>query len=426
MLETELGKSAIRLDNTNDDAARLCAYGRMAKILDVLRGSPVAAGLLLGLLLLGVPAPVGAQDDGDLRLVRTESVNTLVGSCVGGRPEIFDDEDGDGTGKWKGICDDGLEDLNDAVEEAQVMCRQLDCSGGLMTVTPPEGQSSPSYSVERSMPPMLLSDLVCTGSEAKLLDCSHGGRGTHICFNQEYNWILCEDPPDPDNSVATGTVTITGDTEYEATLTASVSNVSDDDGVPDNPDYSYQWVRVNHLITVRHEGLVEISGATGSTYVLGRDDFGMKIMVKASFEDNEGYTEELLSADAGPVILPTTVSEEDSNYFDGRVRLVDRATGRYKGRVEIFDISSRQWKGVCDDHWDSTDAKVVCRQLGLGTAAAFGWGNITPPTSSSTSEFLMKFVACTGSESKLLDCTHTKTGLGLCSVNEHAGAGCAD
>ena len=78
MLETELGKSAIRLDNTNDDAARLCAYGRMAKILDVLRGSPVAAGLLLGLLLLGVPAPVGAQDDGNLRLVRTESVNTLV------------------------------------------------------------------------------------------------------------------------------------------------------------------------------------------------------------------------------------------------------------------------------------------------------------------------------------------------------------
>ena len=47
---------------------------------------------------------------------------------------------------------------------------------------------------------------------------------------------------------------------------------------------------------------------------------------------------------------------------DSQIRLVgSNITGQ--GRVEIF--MKGQWGTICDDHWGTSEAVVVCRQLGL-------------------------------------------------------------
>ena len=49
------------------------------------------------------------------------------------------------------------------------------------------------------------------------------------------------------------------------------------------------------------------------------------------------------------------------NCTNGDVRLVG-GSNPMEGRVEICYYN--QWGTICDDSWDSTDAGVICGQLG--------------------------------------------------------------
>ena len=52
------------------------------------------------------------------------------------------------------------------------------------------------------------------------------------------------------------------------------------------------------------------------------------------------------------------------------MRLVG-GSSQYEGRVEV--CIANQWGTVCSNSWDSTDATVVCKQLGY--AFTNGWDN---------------------------------------------------
>ena len=81
------------------------------------------------------------------------------------------------------------------------------------------------------------------------------------------------------------------------------------------------------------------------------------------------------------------------------------------------------WGTVCDDLWSTTDARVVCKQLGYETdgviaysRAEFGQG---------TSSIILDNLFCSGSEASIFDCPHNGVGVHNCDHSEDAGVFCA-
>uniref|UniRef100_A0A8C1ZG82 Neurotrypsin n=1 Tax=Cyprinus carpio TaxID=7962 RepID=A0A8C1ZG82_CYPCA len=105
-------------------------------------------------------------------------------------------------------------------------------------------------------------------------------------------------------------------------------------------------------------------------------------------------------------------------YTDGVVRLVD-GDNPWEGRLEVYH--SGDWGTVCDDSWTEQHAQVVCRQLGfrggaeVASAGAFGEG---------AGLILLDDVECEGSESSLLECTHSVWGRHDCAHSEDVGIRC--
>ena len=429
-----LGKLRNHLVNNGNYVARIGK--RVAKSLDVSRVFIVTAGLLLGFLLLGGPAELRTQQtnsDGDLRLVDTTAgtvVDLSTATAPSGRLEIFDDEDGDGTGEWKGICDDYLGELGTEIEgnvrvtgrqEAEVACRQLGFSGG----TPITQLTLPDDS------DYLLDNLECAGSEAKILGegkCRHNTRQDHDCGSDEAFGVTCSAATT--NNDAVGRLAITGETKLKQTLTAGHTGITDEDGKPtEETSFSYQWIRVDN-----YWNETEISGATSSTYVLQDDDEENWIKVKLTFTDDEENEEKVFSFEEGPVytdkpdgslrLRPIRLSYD----LGGGTVTVD--SDEFTGIVEIFDEPSKKWKGICDDGaddenlgWGTEEAQVACRQLGFagGTPITQINGTTSPPI-----YYLLDEVECDGTEDKLLDCDHAERGIHDCTTLEYAGVFCDD
>ena len=56
------------------------------------------------------------------------------------------------------------------------------------------------------------------------------------------------------------------------------------------------------------------------------------------------------------------------NCDDGAIRL-QRGSNAREGRVEL--CANNAWGTICDNYWDNSDAKVVCRQLGYSTVGMY-------------------------------------------------------
>lgn len=92
------------------------------------------------------------------------------------------------------------------------------------------------------------------------------------------------------------------------------------------------------------------------------------------------------------------------------------------GRLEVY--YNGQWGTVCTDDFDSNEATVVCRQLGLGSSGATTGSSSSPSPFGvgSTGVINLHHIFCTGSEWRLMDCpTDSNDGWGgtghICNYN---------
>ena len=93
----------------------------------------------------------------------------------------------------------------------------------------------------------------------------------------------------PAQRLSTGAPEISGKWQAGRRLTASKGDIADDNGVPPESEFTWQWLRVDG------SNETEISGANGRTYTLRAADIGKRVKVRASFTDGLGSEESRLS-----------------------------------------------------------------------------------------------------------------------------------
>ena len=106
----------------------------------------------------------------------------------------------------------------------------------------------------------------------------------------------------------------------------------------------------------------------------------------------------------------------------GDLQLMDGSSA-LEGRVEVY--KDGRWGTVCDDNWGNVDASTACRQLGYHSGTAKGgayFGHGSNPSRVYGMPIWMDEVQCTGSEDRLIGCTHNS--YHDCAHLEDAGAVC--
>uniref|UniRef100_A0A8C4YEC9 Soluble scavenger receptor cysteine-rich domain-containing protein SSC5D n=1 Tax=Gopherus evgoodei TaxID=1825980 RepID=A0A8C4YEC9_9SAUR len=313
--------------------------------------------------------------------------------------------------QWGTVCDDSWD-----LQDARVVCRQLGCG----TVLSAPGMAR----FGRGSDHIWLDYVNCTGTEAALTDCRAQPWGENNCTHGEDAGVVCS----------------------ELTQVRLVNSPSHCAGRVEVL-YNHQWGTVcddswdlqDTAVVCRQLGCgTALSAPRGARFGRGSDHIwlddvnctGTEVALSDCRARPWGDSNCTHGEDASVVCSgnldragkrdPALLSESALNPVPHGLRLVN-GPSRCAGRVEVFH--KQQWGTVCDDSWDITDAGVVCRQLGCGTAllaptgAHFGQGS---------DHIWLDDVNCTSTEAALSDCRARHWGDNNCTHGEDAGVVCSE
>ncbi|KAM6225606.1 CD5 antigen-like [Spheniscus humboldti] len=310
-----------------------------------------------------------------------------------GRVEVFYEN------QWGTVCDDYWD-----LEDAGVVCRQLDCGTAL---------SAPGAGHFRAgSGPIWLDDVNCMGTEDALSYCRMKGWGKNNCHHGEDAGVVCS-----------GTAT---NTPAHLRLENGPSRCAGRVEVL----HHHQWGTVCDNGWSLAEAVVVCRqlGCGTAVSALGLAHFGQGSGHIWLDNVNCTGTEAALSeCQARPWGSNSCDHREDAGVVcsepdtSGQLPLrLANGSNSCLGRVEVFH--NQKWGTVCDDTWDLHDAAAVCRQLGCGMAlsapssAHFGPGS---------DPIWLDGVHCKGTESALTECELSNWGEHNCGHSEDAGVVCS-
>nr|XP_054760966.1 deleted in malignant brain tumors 1 protein-like [Lytechinus pictus] len=296
-------------------------------------------------------------------------------------------------GLWGSICDDGWD-----IQDAMVVCRNL----GFRNASAATGYAA--YGPGSG--PIFLDNVDCTGQEMDLEDCSHNGFEVHDCQHNEDAGVECT-PKDLQVRLVGGDSALEG--RVEVFYNGFWGTVCDDN-----------WSSTDARVVCRMLGLGTATRATAKAEF--GEGSGRILLDNVNCIGNERNLAECSHSGYG---IHNCGHYEDAGVVCAhslylQIRLVGGQSA-LEGRVEVFYSAS--WGTVCDDNWSLRDATVVCRMLGLGTAARattnaeFGRGS---------GRIVLDEVGCEGNERNLAECYHMGYGINDCLHSEDAGVVCGD
>uniref|UniRef100_A0A3B4FI03 Soluble scavenger receptor cysteine-rich domain-containing protein SSC5D n=1 Tax=Pundamilia nyererei TaxID=303518 RepID=A0A3B4FI03_9CICH len=369
-----------------------------------------------------------------------------------GRVEIYHNN------RWGTVCDHNW-DINDA----EVVCRQLDCGPAL--------NATRSAHFGEGTGDIWLDEVSCSGSESSVTDCQHRVFGTPYCGHYQdagYSSTSLYPNEAPCSFYKRNEIRLTGPQSTHCSGRVEIyhnnrwGTVCDDGWDLNDAEVVCRELGCGSALEATQsahfgEGTGQIwlddvtcSGSERSLTECQHRGFGthdcthqkdagvicsgkihLGLSKKCQMPVNELPVLSFLPPRSETLFDSCTCNTEKyvscailciiNCVFDcASNELAGHQSTQCSGRVEIYH--NKIWGTICDHGWSTEDAEVVCRHLGCGPAlnatqsAHFGEG---------TGQIWLDEVSCSGSESSLTDCQHRGFGTHSCGHGEDAGVICS-
>ncbi|PVD22132.1 hypothetical protein C0Q70_17937 [Pomacea canaliculata] len=283
-------------------------------------------------------------------------------------------------------------------EDAQVVCRMLGYGGGTNLNQLYQGGGGPIW----------LDDLGCTGSEVSLLNCSRKPWGVSDCTHANDASVSCTAPGGGDHIISM--------IEGGGSKGRLIVSVNGQQGVicDHNATNAIAMVVCNELGLNTSNAII----TTGQSAIASPTVLDNVVCVG---------TERTLSGcrySKTNFICPANqqVWVDCQADYNGLTISLKTRTGQPPWQGTVLVQYNNTWGTICDDHFDVTDARVVCNQLGFNSSTPLAVGSAV--FGAGDGPVWITDLACTGTEANIANCRHSAYGVTKCRHYEDAGVVC--